>query len=52
MPGMGRSGANLAQIRLRRAGATDSNGWPTGPAGQRLWEAESVHAIPGRSIKS
>jgi hypothetical protein len=51
LPGLGRSGANAAQIQPRHAGAADSNGWPTGPTGQHLWEAESVRAVPGRPIK-
>jgi hypothetical protein len=49
--GTGRNSADLAQIRPRRAGDADSNGWQAGPAGLRLWEAESVRADLGRPIK-
>jgi hypothetical protein len=51
LPVTGRGKADPAQIRLRRAGDADSNGWQMGPAGQRLREAESVRAVPGRPIK-
>jgi hypothetical protein len=51
LPGTGRNSADPAQIRQRRTGDTDSNGWQAGPGCQRLWEAESVHAIPSRPIK-
>jgi hypothetical protein len=49
--GTGRNSADPAQIHPRRAGDADSNGWQARPAGQRLWQDESVRADLGRPIK-